>query len=277
MAKSDYAEERKKHLEEYAQRKNMPIGGSWQGKGEYDYILKFTEDKNSARSKQNRYELVCKYNILDGVDTTKFKQKDMHSFAHHLNSSQVLCYNFFRPLIDKNGGATQELVDRLSEQGIPIEKGAKCTFEYTDNLDKMEKKRDKPTEFDFHIIGSDVEVFFEIKYTENNFGGAKKNDNHKEKYELVYKPLLEKAPCLNHTPEFKEFAKFYQLYRNTIRIMDKNKHLILLYPKNNTTVNYEATTFIEDKIKERYRGNIHILYWEDIVKEGELYEKYFAE
>ena len=141
----------------------------------------------------------------------------------------------------------------------------------------MEKKRDKTTEFDFHIIGSDVEVFFEIKYTENCFGGAEKNDNHKEKYELVYKSLLEKAPCLNHTPEFEEFAKLYQLYRNAIRITDKNKHLILLYPKNNTTVNKEATTFLENKIREEYRGNIHILYWEDIVKEGELYEKYFAE
>ena len=272
----DYAKSRKAHLARYAQRKKMPIGGSWQGKGEYDHILKFTKDKNSARSKQNKYEMVCEYNILDGVDTTKFKQKDMHSFAHHLNSSQVLCYNFFRPYIDENGGASQSLVDLLLEQDIPIEKGAKCTFEYTDNLDKMEEK-DKPTEFDFHIIGGDVEVFFEIKYTEDYFGDAEKNDNHKEKYELVYKSLLEKAPCLNHTPEFEEFAKLYQLYRNAIRITDKNKHLILLYPKNNTAVNKEATTFIEDKIKEEYRGNIHILHWEDIVKDGKLYEKYFAE
>lgn len=278
MKKEKYVDNRKGHLKEYAEEKRMPIGGSWKGKGEYDHILKFTKDKNSARSKQNRYEMVCEYNILDGVDPTKFKQKDMHSFAHHLNSSQVLCYNFFRPYIDENGGATQGLADLLSNQGISIEKGAKCTFEYTDNLDKMEKKKeDKPTEFDFHIIGSDVEVFFEIKYTEDYFGDAEKNDNHKEKYELVYKPLLEKAHCLNHIPEFKEFAKLYQLYRNAIRITDKNKHLILLYPKNNTTVNKEATTFLENKIREEYRGNIHILHWEDIVKEGELYEKYFAE
>ena len=278
MAKRDYAEGRKKHLKEYAQRKNMPIGGSWQGKGVYDYILKFTKDKNSARSKQNKYEMVCEYNILDVVDKTKFKQKDMHSFAHHLNSSQVLCYNFFRPLIDKNGGATQELVDRLSEQGIPIEKGAKCTFEYTDNLDKMEKKGDKPTEFDFHIIGSDVEVFFEIKYTENSFGDAKKDDNHKEKYELVYKPLLEKAPCLNHTPEFKEFAKLYQLYRNTVRITDKKKYVVFLYPGENESVEKQAKAFVETKVKPEYQENIKRVYWENIVdKESELYKKYFAE
>ena len=269
MAKNDYAEGRKKHLEEYAQRKNMPIGGSWQGKGEYDHILKIEDGRT-------RCEVVKKYNVLEGIDCDLLTTK-LHSDAHHLNSSQILCYNFFRPYIDENGGASQSLVDLLLNQGISIEQGAKCTFEYTDNLDKMEKPRDKPTEFDFHIIGSDVEVFFEIKYTENGFGDAKKDDNHKEKYELVYKPLLEKAPCLNHTPEFEEFAKLYQLYRNAIRITDKNKHLILLYPKNNTTVNKEATTFLENKIKEEYRGNIHILYWEDIVKEGELYKKYFAE
>ena len=262
----DYTKGRWAHLAKYAVEKGLRCGGLYQGR-EYCHIL-FTENEEQKKE-------VIKKNLLKGVKADMLSKP--HTDAHHLNSSQILCYNFFRPLIDKNGGATQELVDRLSEQGIPIEKGAKCTFEYTDNLDKMEKKRDKPTEFDFHIIGSDVEVFFEIKYTEDYFGGAEKNDNHKEKYEMVYKPLLEKAPCLNHTPVFKEFAKFYQLYRNAIRITDKNKHLILLYPKNNTTVNKEATTFLENKIREEYRGNIHILHWEDIVKEGELYEKYFAE
>ena len=265
MAKN-YTKNRWAHLAKYAEEKGLKCYGLWRGKP-YIHIL-FVED---AKLKMD----IVKMNLLKGVEGDLLEKP--HTDAHHLNSSQILCYNFFRPLIDKNGGATQELVDRLSEQGIPIEKGAKCTFEYTDNLDKMEKPRDKPTEFDFHIIGSDVEVFFEIKYTENSFGEAKKDDNHKEKYELVYKSLLEKAPCLNHTPEFEEFAKLYQLYRNAIRITDKNKHLILLYPKNNTTVNKEATTFLENKIREEYRGNIHILYWEDIVKEGELYEKYFAE
>lgn len=266
MAKRDYAEGRKKHLAKYAIEKDLKCGGLWQGKP-YSHIL-FVED---AKQKMD----IVKMNLLKGVESDLLKSP--HTYAHHLNSSQILCYNFFRPYIDENGGASQILVDLLLNQGISIEQGAKCTFEYTDNLDKMEKKGDKPTEFDFHIIGSDVEVFFEIKYTENSFGDAKKDDNHKEKYELVYKPLLEKAPCLNHTPEFKEFAKFYQLYRNAIRITDKNKHLILLYPKNNTTVNKEATTFLENKIREEYRGNIHILHWEDIVKEGKLYEKYFAE
>ncbi len=264
----NYTKGRWAHLAKYAEEKELKCGGLWGGKP-YSHIL-FVEDG------QTKFEVVKKYNVLEVIDRDLLTTK-LHRDAHHLNSSQILCYNFFRPYIDENGGASQSLVDLLLNQGISIEQGAKCTFEYTDNLDKMEKPRDKPTEFDFHIIGSDVEVFFEIKYTEDYFGDAEKDDNHKEKYELVYKPLLEKAPCLNYTPEFNEFAKLYQLYRNAIRITDKNKHLILLYPKNNTTVNKEATTFIEDKIREEYRGNIHILHWEDIVKEGELYEKYFAE
>lgn len=268
----NYTKGRWAHLAKYAEEKGMPIGGTYNYQGTivaHDHILKIEDG-------QTKFDVVKKHNVLEDIDRDLLTTK-LHRDAHHLNSSQILCYNFFRPYIDENGGASQSLVDLLLNQGISIEQGAKCTFEYTDNLDKMEKPRDKPTEFDFHIIGRDVEVFFEIKYTEDYFGGAEKNDNHKEKYELVYKSLLEKAPCLNHTPEFEEFAKLYQLYRNAIRITDKNKHLILLYPKNNTTVNKEATTFLENKIREEYRGNIHILHWEDIVKEGELYKKYFAE
>jgi hypothetical protein len=97
-----------------------------------------------------------------------------------------------------------------------------------------------------------------------------------------YEEQFKQQQCLKEIPAniddfISNYIQYYQLYRNAIRITDKNKRLILLYPKNNTTVNKEATTFIEDKIKEEYRGNIHILHWEDIVKEGELYEKYFAE
>ena len=266
MAKN-YTKNRWAHLAKYAVEKGLKCCGLWRGKS-YCHIL-FAE--NEAQKKE-----AIKKNLLKGVKADMLVKP--HPDAHHLNSSQILCYNFFRPLIDKNGGATQELVDRLSEQGISIEKGAKCTFEYTDNLDKMEKKRDKPTEFDFHIIGSDVEVFFEIKYTENSFGYAKKDDNHKEKYELVYKPLLEKAPCLNHTPEFKEFAKFYQLYRNTVRITDKKKYLVLLYPGENESVEEQAKAFVETKVKPEYQENIKRVYWKKMVEEdSELYKKYFAE
>ena len=272
MAKN-YTKNRWAHLAKYAEEKSMPIGGTYNYQGTivaHDHILKIEDG-------QTKCEVVKEYNVLEGIDRDLLATK-LHRDAHHLNSSQILCYNFFRPYIDENGGASQSLVDLLLNQGISIEQGAKCTFEYTDNLDKMEKKGDKPTEFDFHIIGSDVEVFFEIKYTENSFGDAKKDDNHKEKYELVYKPLLEKAPCLNHTPEFKEFAKLYQLYRNTVRITDKKKYLVLLYPGENESAAKQAKAFVETKVKPEYQENIKRVYWKKIVEEdSELYKKYFAE
>ena len=127
----DYTKGRWAHLAKYAVEKGLRCGGLYQGR-EYCHIL-FTENEEQKKE-------VIKKNLLKGVKADMLSKP--HTDAHHLNSSQILCYNFFRPLIDKNGGATQELVDRLSEQGIPIEKGAKCTFEYTDNLDKMEKKRE---------------------------------------------------------------------------------------------------------------------------------------
>lgn len=276
MKKEKYVDNRKGHLKEYAEEKGMPIGGSWKGKGEYDYILKFTKDKNSARSKQNRYEMVCKYNILDGVDTTKFKQKDMHSFAHHLNSSQVLCYNFFRPLIDKNGGASQSLVDLLSNQGISIEKGAKCTFEYEDGLGDE-------TQFDFHIKSGETEVFFEIKYTENCFASYSKESSARTQYKERYAVQFGKQNCLVEKPQdeddfIKKAKNDYQLYRNTVRITDKKKYVVLLYPGENESVEKQAKAFVETKEKPEYQENIKRVYWKKIVEEdSELYKKYFAE
>ena len=264
MAKSDYAEGRKKHLAKYAIEKGLKCCGLWREKP-YCHIL-FAENEEQKKG-------AIKKNLLKGVKDDMLKKP--HADAHHLNSSQILCYNFFRPLIDKNGNAKQELVDLLAKQHIIIEKGANCTFEYEDKL------KDK-TQFDFHIKSGETEVFFEIKYTENGFASYSKESSAVTQYTKRYEEQFTKQKCLLKIPHdsddfIKNYKDDYQLYRNALRITDKNKHLILLYPKNNTTVNNEATTFLENKIKEEYRGNIHILHWEDIVKEGELYEKYFAE
>lgn len=264
MAKSDYAEGRKKHLAKYAIEKDLKCCGLWREKP-YCHIL-FAE--NEVQKKE-----AIKKNLLKGVKADMLVKP--HTDAHHLNSSQILCYNFFRPLITADKKATAGLISLLGKYGVAITKNATCQFEYNDKI------KDR-TQFDFYIKDGEIEVFFEIKYTENCFGGASSSDSAKRQYKNWYEEQFKQQQCLKEIPTniddfIANYTHYYQLYRNTIRITDKNKHLILLYPKNNTTVNNEATTFIEDKIKEKYRGNIHILHWEDIVKEGELYEKYFAE
>ena len=260
----DYAKSRKAHLARYAVEHDLKCCGLWREKP-YCHIL-FVED-----DKQNE---AIKKNLLKRVKADMLKKP--HADAHHLNSSQILCYNFFRPLITNEGKATAELVSLLGKYGVAITKNATCQFEYTDKI------IEDGTQFDFYIKDGEIEVFFEIKYTENCFKRASSSDSAKRQYMNWYEEQFKQQQCLKEIPAniddfISNYTQYYQLYRNAIRITDKNKHLILLYPKNNTAVNKEATTFLENKIREEYRGNIHILHWEDIVKEGELYEKYFAE
>ena len=263
MAKN-YTKGRWAHLAKYAVEKGLICGGLYKGRA-YCHIL-FTENKEQKKE-------VIKNNLLKVVNADMLSNS--HADAHHLNSSQILCYNFFRPLIKNDGKATAKLVSLLGKYGIAITNNATCQFEYTDKIEDH-------TQFDFYIKEGEIEVFFEIKYTEDYFGRESSSDAAKRQYKNWYEEQFKQQQCLKEVPADCEdfianYTQHYQLYRNTIRITDKNKHLILLYPKNNTTVNKEATTFLENKIKEEYRGNIHILHWEDIVKEGELHKKYFAE
>lgn len=255
----NYAHNRKEHLAEYAKNNNLPIEGTYNGR-QYKHILKLDE---------NKIDIVKEFNILKDVNKDMLTEK-LHRFAHHLNSSQILCYNFFMPMLTDKGKASKQLVNLLDKYGIKIEVGAECKFEYNDNLGDN-------TEFDFHIKGRNIEVFFEIKYTEYGFGRAKKDERHKTKFDTIYKKELgDKHNALQANPDCDEFLNKYQLYRNAIRIKDKNKYLILLYPEHNGVAESQAQNFIEEKINKEFRNNVQIIHWEDIADENtELYRKYF--
>ena len=271
-----YATNRRKHLEKYADD-TLPVGGKWQGKGEHPHILQFEESENDTQRRKNKYDVVCKYNLLEGVGRDLFLIKTMHRFAHHLNSSQVLCYNFFRPLVKLEEGykyatPTEDLVSLLNSWGITITKEAHCYFEYND-------KKGDGTQFDFYIKDSAVEVFFEIKYTEYGFGKADDDKKHREKFEGIYKTLLKEQKCLKQIPgKCEDFVGDYQLYRNSIRLTSKNQFLVLLYPAKNSRAESEADLFIKKNINDDYKDNIKCIHWEDIVpQDSELYKKYLAE
>ena len=265
MAKSDYAEGRKKHLAKYAIEKDLKCCGLWREKP-YCHIL-FTSNEEQKKE-------AIKKNLLKGVKVDMLAKP--HTDAHHLNSSQILCYNFFRPLITNDGKATAELVSLLGKYGIAITNNATCQFEYTDKIEDR-------TQFDFYIKEGEIEVFFEIKYTEDYFGGASSSDSAKRQYMNWYEVQFTQQQCLKEVPADCEdfianYTQHYQLYRNAIRITDKNKHLVLLYPKENENVEKEAQLFYDQKINDNYKENVHLVHWENIVdKESELYKKYFAE
>lgn len=277
MKKEKYVENRKGHLKEYAQRKNMPIGGSWQGKGEYDHILKIEDG-------QTRCEVVKKYNILEGIDCDLLTTK-LHRDAHHLNSSQILCYNFFRPLIDSANGSPK-LVEKLQNFGVDIATISECKFEHNDG-------KGDGTEFDFYIKGknskgADTKVFIEVKYTEASLRcseafSPKTRARYELKYNDVYTKMFAAQRCLKEIPSYNEFYTYYQCFRNVLRVENENTYSIFLYPSKNEIAKKfcEFKDFLADSEENKlYGSNVLFVNWydKDIVdRNSELYEKYFAE
>lgn len=279
MKKEKYVENRKKHLKEYAQRKNRPIGGSWQGKGEYDHILKIEDG-------QTQCEVVKKYNVLEVIDRDLLTTK-LHSDAHHLNSSQILCYNFFRPLIDSANGSPK-LVEKLQNFGVDIATIRECEFEHKDD-------KGDGTEFDFYIKGknskgADTKVFIEVKYTEASLRyskafSPKTRARYERKYNGVYQTLFKSQRCLKEIPSYNEFYTYYQCFRNVLRVENENTYSIFLYPSKNEIAKKfsKFREFLADSYNEGnklYGSNVRFVNWydKDIVdRNSELYKKYFAE
>ena len=208
------------------------------------------------------------------VDGTYNYKGQINHYDHHLNSSQVLCFNFFRPMVKEDYTLEQKLIELLKEQGIAISENAKCCFEYDGYTDYKEEG----TEFDFYISDEEIQVFFEIKYTENGFGGATKDDSHKEKFINTYCNMLKDCQCLkNQKVTFEEFCKNYQLYRNVLRLTNRNCYSIFITAKGNITTLNQMDAFMKN-INESYKKNVIALYWEDLIGESHpLYEKYIAE
>ena len=184
--------------------------GTWRG-SEYEHIVEITGS--------SRLEIVREIMLNDGLEE---KELDLftkpHSNASHLNSSQVLCYEFFRPMMtvvnpkSNCGQATEKLVKFIKEtMGVIITENAACQFEYEDITTKNDFKRivsgrgrGENSSFDFHIQDKEanVEIYFEIKYTEQSFGGWRKSKdksdvaiaNHCAYIEKGYKRMLKENP-----------------------------------------------------------------------------------
>lgn len=274
--KESYSENRKEHLIRYATEKNFKMGGTFRGR-QYPHILAFENDSDYRIKKENKYKVVKESNIIvDNHDL--FCKEKMHIYAHHLNSSQVMCYNFFRPIMNADGTPKNELIELLKQEGISITEKAKCAFEYDGYSDYSEEG----TEFDFHIIdkSNNVEVFFEIKYTEMGFGNAENDERHIRKFNNIYSSMLSECTCLKKkrtSPE--DYFKSYQLYRNVIRIRNRKIYAIFIFPKGNATVRRQYENFHSEAINDEYQDNVKSLMWEEIATEkaSEFYKKYLAE
>ena len=272
LSQSNYLKKIKKHLTEYKYKTypELPDGVFLRNPGTlYPYILPLTNGKMDA---------VKQYNTLKGITDIKaflLASEQLHRYAHHLNSSQMMCYNFFRPYISEEGRPTKELFTILQAVGVPVTSSdnAKCFFEYEQEEKEWQGERtnnSKGTNFDFYLRSGDVEIFFEIKYTEDGFGTFSKNENeilrHQKKFDSFYSEKLAKCPALKKKVEYGEdFRTNYQLLRNTIRATDKNKYVVFVYDANNPHTYKQLKQFLNEYIADEYKDNVVALEWQKLV------------
>lgn len=209
-------------------------------------------------------------NYLEGVDIPP-KGMKLHIYSHHLNSSQTMCYNFFRPYIesiDKNGkgNPSKHLYCLLNKIGLNIEfdKNSECCFEYIQ--DGWGKNR---TNFDFYISKGDTEIFFEIKYTEPNCGKYSGETSLTNLYNDCYKEKIDSCEALKKKQiTINDLNYYYQLICNVIRVQNKDKYVVFIIDQNNTTTYKQFQQFISTFICDKWKTNILLISWQDIVSKA---------
>lgn len=192
--------------------------------------------------------------FLSGHGTTK-----LHRFFHHLNSSQGLCFNLFFPLLVEG-----EFALLMRSLRSTIHPPVKATFEAESELEVAVRR----TSFDFHIRNAGGrEVFVEVKYTEDGFGAATDDEEHRNKFRDTYAPLLDKTEYL--TDECKDpafFLKNYQILRNLVHITPQSE-VRFLFPRANMKVTMQAENAKEKFLSESGRNKFRIIYLEDLVSD----------
>ena len=236
---------------------------------------------NKENTREKQADAIKQYLGLDCAPYFAKGFIGLHKYAHHLNSSQTFCLMFFSKLMDSNHRASDIMVAFLKRVfAIDIHIGAKCDFEYKENdhaharyrFKVLDRQEYEGTSFDFHIHDGNVEVFFEIKFTEDGFGKAKKDDRgrHVCKAEQ-YRKLLPQSLKNNVTTE--DILSYYQIFRNIIRAENENKYVIFITDTNNPSTNKEKYEFMEKFGK--YLDSKHIIFetWQKLAEAYQHFEE----
>lgn len=185
----------------------------------------------------------------------------LHKYFHHLNSSQGMCLNFFYPLIKEK--RLDIILKALRIKGDICYKA----FEF-EKESEIDNGYGRSTNFDFYLSMIDGKrIYFEIKYTENEFGKAKNDQEHQKKYNEIYKPLLMNNKAINN--KYKEqdiFLENYQILRNLVHI-DEKSTVVFIYPKGNKGIREGAKKAKNEIVVDEWNEHFIPITWEGIVEE----------
>ena len=252
----------KEHLEKYkfgnSELKEKEKGFWARHQKFYHHILPDTEANRKLNLLPEYRNTIWDYKIQKDVE--------LHQYFHHLNSSQAMCLNFFYPLWKENELITILKLIKLEDESI--ESDSIC-FEKESNI---EEKPFRPTSFDFYFkTESGKNIYFEIKYTEQKFGTAKPDEEHKLKFEDVYKKHLKALEKEYHNPN--KFFDNYQLLRNLIHLSeDGNSRVIFIYPKGNKKIQEQAKN-AKSMVIDSLKDYVISLTWEELLESVETETK----
>lgn len=243
-----YKELKYQKLSEYKNKKLTKKNGLWRDK-EYSHIL----------PKETDYKL----NIIDTFRSEFWNYFDKHKFTlhqnfHHLNSSQALSFNLFFPLFAHNFDYLTYIFSDLIKISQSQNKVNECEFEKI--IDKTER-----TNFDFFAkLSNGHKVLFEIKYTEEQFGRAKKDDSHLKKYFSTYEKKLKGIIKLEYiNADF--VLKNYQIIRN-LSYLDSTTTVIFLFPSENKQLS-KTKDLINMIVEKDKIPNVKIIYLENFIEQ----------
>ena len=275
------------HLGIYKDRVlNLKNKGLYKDK-EYEHIINV--DKTS-----NKEDIIKKYNLMDDYTrrVVEMQNIELHTYANHLNSSQVMCINFFSHLVfDENGHVVKnkenQKLKNLLEMILNIKLPTVCTISKESRFEKKEEESSENTNFDLYIeiqspeCEHNIKIYFEIKYTEDGFGKISKDkslnisriNNYNDVYYKMFKESLYyknlKINKIENIKEenfyFNEFIKYYQLYRNILRIKNENEYVVFLYPFESDVFNNEINELLTYAVnKGIILKNVRCIDWHDI-------------
>lgn len=182
----------------------------------------------------------------------------LHMDWQHMNSSQILCIAYFYSFINDKE-KLQKLVTDVLKITSDVD-GAEFEYITSDG-----------SNIDFVVhLNNGGNVFFEIKYTEREFGTATSKTADYKDIKNRFHPTVQIS--------YESYLKNYQLVRNiSLSSKDGNNHTVFLVPKANGSINdhYDKGILTITNID---KFNVQRLYWEDLLKQipdDTVFEKYF--
>lgn len=199
--------------------------------------------------KHNTIHDIPIYNLLPTINITNYRLQNSniqyHQFAHHLNSSQLMCINFFLPMIEDT------ILLNIIRQAANINISDNAKIKDAE-FEKVVPFKDN-TNFDFYLnLSTGENIYFEIKYTEQEFGGNCFNNGilknkYDDKYNNYYAKELKNSVIGLISKD--DFFKDYQINRNLAYIRNTNDYVVFILPFDSEDLLNEVTA-----VKNKYKN-----------------------